>query len=89
MNIVENPNLNRWLSLEGDLRNRVASTLASVAERYKNPSEILIKSQNSILAVDGFEVERWTEESLSNGYSGICLLMGNWIISNRMLVGII
>lgn len=76
MSIVINPNLDRWLGLEGDLRNNVASTLASVANRYKTPSEISMKSQNSILAVDGFEVERWTEESLSNGHSGICLLMG-------------
>ncbi|RPK26123.1 lanthionine synthetase C family protein [Paenibacillus xylanexedens] len=76
MSIAINPNLDRWLGLEGDLRNNVASTLASVANRYKTPSEISMKSQNSILAVDGFEVERWTEESLSNGHSGICLLMG-------------
>lgn len=39
MSIAINPNLDRWLGLEGDLRNNVASTLASVANRYKTQAK--------------------------------------------------
>lgn len=76
MNTNEKDTMLRWLPIEGDLRDRAANVLACIAEHYKVPSEVSQKSQNSILKVDGFEVERWIEESLSNGFPGICLFMG-------------
>ncbi len=66
----------RWLPLEGNLRDRVSNVLTDIAEHFRDPNEVLRKSQNAKLKVDGLEVERWIEESLSSGYPGICLLMG-------------
>lgn len=66
----------RWLPLEGNLRDRVSDVLKDIAEHFRDPNEVLQKSQNAKLKVDGLEVERWIGESLSSGYPGICLLIG-------------
>ncbi|KAF6562906.1 lanthionine synthetase C family protein [Paenibacillus sp. EKM202P] len=65
-----------WRPLSGEIRERVVKVLDSIGERYRNPEEVCLRSKSiPTLEVDGFEIERWNDGILSNGYPGICLLL--------------
>ncbi|WP_025684313.1 lanthionine synthetase C family protein [Paenibacillus maysiensis] len=66
-----------WIPVEGEIKDRISAVLLEIAERYRDPEQVrLWMKKVPPIESDGMKIERWSDESLGSGFTGICLLMG-------------
>ncbi|KJD47516.1 lanthionine synthetase C family protein [Paenibacillus terrae] len=66
-----------WIPVEGEMKDRISAVLLEIAERYRDPEQVrLWMKKVPPIESDGMKIERWSDESLGSGFTGICLLMG-------------
>lgn len=75
--IVTSYKCNNWIPIEGSMKDKISAVLQEIAERYKNPNQVRSWMQKvPPIEVDGKKIERWSDETLASGFTGICLFMG-------------
>ncbi|MGQ3477105.1 lanthionine synthetase C family protein [Paenibacillus sp. TY11] len=68
---------NNWIPIEGIMKDKISAVLQEIAERYKDPNQVRSWMQKvPPIEVDGKKIERWSDETLASGFTGICLFMG-------------
>ncbi|UHA73643.1 lanthionine synthetase C family protein [Paenibacillus sp. 481] len=65
-----------WLPLEGELKARALQVLNEIKVRYKDPEKVRsLMKQVPKQEVDGIKIDRWSDETIGSGFTGICLLL--------------
>ncbi|MCV9950035.1 lanthionine synthetase C family protein [Paenibacillus sp. BT-177] len=66
-----------WIPVKGEMKDKISTLLREITERYRNPDQVrLWMKKIPPIEADGVIMERWADESLGSGFTGICLLMG-------------
>lgn len=66
-----------WIPVKGEMKDKISAVLQEITERYRDPDQVrLWMKKIPPIETDGMKIERWSDESLGSGFTGICLLMG-------------
>ncbi|MCP3776480.1 lanthionine synthetase C family protein [Paenibacillus sp. MZ04-78.2] len=66
-----------WRPLNGPVEERVAHVLGCIAKRYKDPEKVqFMMRQVPQREIEGMKIDAWSDLTLANGFTGICLLLG-------------
>lgn len=66
-----------WRPLSGPLKERATHVLGCIVGRYRDPEKVRsMMQQVPQREIEGMRIDAWSDLTLANGFTGICLLLG-------------